>query len=198
MAAATAGHSYSILGGWPPESAKRIRWPALEDAEPFEIHGAVTTVRTGPVAGAEVEINLRAVDVKPLPPQTVETDLRGEFNVKVPAHSSHPGGGHFCRQQEGFLDARDSIEVTLERPRAGLNWFCKSLWRILNCCLSMSSLPPSRPNYACPQTELDYRRLRRSTYALALRSLAGTTRQAPSPFWPTSPAAIRAAASARP
>lgn len=87
-----------------------------------EIQGIVTTSRSAPVVGAEVEINLQGIQGRPLRPQTVETDIHGEFRVKLPpsAHASRPWLAALDASKDGFLDARDWIEVAPDNPQRSL------------------------------------------------------------------------------
>src|SRR5215472_9843674 len=86
------------------------------NAEPFEIHGVVITARSKPVAGAEVRINLQGTERKVLPPHMVETDIHGEFRVKLPppGQSSRSFEIALAASKDGFLDAHDWIEAAAE------------------------------------------------------------------------------------
>jgi tetratricopeptide (TPR) repeat protein len=84
-----------------------------KSAELFEIHGVVITVGGKTIAGAQVEINLQGVEGKPQAPQTVATDIHGEFRAKLPppGHSSRPFEIALDASKDGFLDAHDWIEA---------------------------------------------------------------------------------------
>jgi Tfp pilus assembly protein PilF len=103
-------------GGTSPKWQSGRPAGSSKGAEPFEIRGVVITVGGKPIAGAQVEVNLQGVEGKPLTPQTVETDIHGEFRAKLPppSHSSRPFEIALAASKDGFLDAHDWIEAAPE------------------------------------------------------------------------------------
>ncbi len=102
--------SHSLESARPKGLSDRSGQPS-KGAELPEIHGIVTTIHGGPVAGAEVEIDVRGVEGKRLAPRTVETNIQGEFHAKLPPSAYSSRLLTLDASKEGFLDAHDWVEA---------------------------------------------------------------------------------------